>query len=76
MMKIVIKETRRGVSISVIGVNPMDAIRKISMALGDMTDRTIKLDKGEERMDAYREICENVLIPSFLEGAGCKRISE
>lgn len=76
MMRILIKETRKGVLLKVMGVDPENAIRRISMALGNMTDKTIKLGNGESRMDAFKEICENVVIPGFLEGAGCKRISE
>lgn len=44
----------------------------MGQAIGKVASKTAKLEVGQDMMDILEELGDKVIIPSFLEGAGCR----
>lgn len=48
----------------------------LGQLIGKVVAETVKLQDGVEMMDVLKELGDEVIIPSFLVGAGCKKMEE
>ena len=56
------------------GKVPAEFIQMVGYALGRFVVQNLK--EGVDVMDSLREVSEEVLIPAYLEGAGCRKVKE
>lgn len=74
-MKVMIWESKKKIRGNFQGGRePVEFVRMVGYALGRFVVQNLK--DGVDVMDSLRAVSEEVLLPAYLEGAGCREVEE